>query len=683
MDRFTEAIAHFIGLFQISTDELRLRKDYTEFQASRAEKATPPELPTTPVEVKAPHQFVDMNPGVKYLPVPPKLEWLTPWSHVDYHPPQVPTPDGPVLGPPGGGLHPALGWDQTAFVTFTSTSVTLPSVKPAEFGSGHETVMLDPPHQLALIDHQQTNLFDDDYVGVGNHGLKFSPDLNFDAKMKPLLDAADQLMPLKDFEVPGSTAEIGTFISNAPAALKEFAAEHRNDNNVSVVQEPTIEGTFVKGQAVAEAPNLKDHLRSKSETGGNVPEPVHHVQGQGDVGIEASVSLETGGNTLMNIVTIHSAWLTGSVTAVLGAYVEVNAITQINVHSDHDSIGSSLNDWKLDTDHVSEAFNVASFQRIDLSDDGHEAAASPGEFPTGWAVTEIKGDMIFLNWVQQYNFVTDNDVVVISSTGVKTMVTTGENLVFNDLSFKDFGFHYDLIIVCGNIYDGNFIQQMNVLFDDDMVGAVGNFSVSGHASISTGNNLLWNQAEIVNVGGSDRFEAMPVEYGKAAENFKGGKFELPDEVLKDSAFAGMQGLSVLYVGGSIFDLQLVKQFNVVGDADQVALAMDKLDAVMPEAEWQIVTGSNELINVAQIVDFDSTGKTYVGDHHYSDEILIQAELVSPDDSLGGQDPDVLVTEVVVFLDDSAPSDASDATDIAAHHDQVDAPQPDVMQHLLG
>ena len=383
---------------------------------------------------------------------------------------------------------------------------------------------LDPPHQLALIDHQQTNLFDDDYVSVGNHGLKFSPDLNFDAKMNPLLDAADQLMPLKDFEVPGSTAEIGTFISKAPAALKEFAAEHQHDDNVSVVHEPTIEGTFVNGQAVAEAPNLKDHLPGKSETGGNVPEPVHHVQGQGEVAIEASVTLETGGNTLMNIVTIQSTWLTGYVTAVIGDYVEVNAITQVNVHSDHDSIGSSLNGWKLDTDHVSEAFNVASFQRIDLSDDSHEAAAPAGGFPKGWAVTEIKGDMIFLNWVQQYNFVTDNDVVVISSTGVKTMVTTGENLVFNDLSFLDLGFHYDLIIIGGDVYDGNFIQQMNVLFDDDMIGAVGNFSVSGHASISTGNNLLWNQAEIVNVGGSDRFEAMPVEYGKAAENFKGGKF---------------------------------------------------------------------------------------------------------------------------------------------------------------
>ena len=54
-----------------------------------------------------------------------------------------------------------------------------------------------------------------------------------------------------------------TFISQAPAALRAFAAEHQNDENVSVVDQPVIEGTFVNGQAVAEAPKLEDHLRSK------------------------------------------------------------------------------------------------------------------------------------------------------------------------------------------------------------------------------------------------------------------------------------------------------------------------------------------------------------------------------------------------------------------------------------
>ena len=49
---------------------------------------------------------------------------------------------------------------------------------------------------------------------------------------------------------------------------------------------------------------------------------------------------------------LKSHWLSGLVTAVLGDYVEVNAITQANVWSDCDSIGSSLNGWTLDADKV-------------------------------------------------------------------------------------------------------------------------------------------------------------------------------------------------------------------------------------------------------------------------------------------------------------------------------------------
>ena len=97
---------------------------------------------------------------------------------------------------------------------------------------------------------------------------------------------------------------------------------------------------------------------------------------------------------------------------------------------------------------------------------------------------------------------TDNDIHILSSTGVKTIVTTGENIVFNDMSFTELGFHFDLIIVGGSIYDGNFIQQMNILLDDDLIGAVSGFSTTGSAIMSTGGNLLWNQAEIINVGGS-------------------------------------------------------------------------------------------------------------------------------------------------------------------------------------
>ena len=141
-------------------------------------------------------------------------------------------------------------------------------------------------------------------------------------------------------------------------------------------------------------------------------------------------------------------------------------------------------------------------------------------------------------------------------------------------------------------------------------------------------------------------------------------------------------MRVLYVGGSILDLKYVKQTNILGDSDQVALAMEQVGSGHPEADWEIETGSNALVNVAVIVDVDSMGKTYVGGDHYSDEILIQAELVSPNDSLGGQNPDVLVNEAVAFLgDDLAGPDGGEPTDIGASH-HVDAPQADVMQTVL-
>ena len=112
----------------------------------------------------------------------------------------------------------------------------------------------------------------------------------------------------------------------------------------------------------------------------------------------------------------------------------------------------------------------------------------------------------------------------------------------------------------------------------------------------------------------------------------------------------------------------VKQTNILGDSDQVALAMEQVGEAHPEADWQIETGSNVLVNVATIVDVDSTGTTYVGGDHYSDEILIQAELVSPNDSLGGQNPDVLVNEAVAFLgDDLAGPDGGEPTDVGAPH----------------
>lgn len=118
-------------------------------------------------------------------------------------------------------------------------------------------------------------------------------------------------------------------------------------------------------------------------------------------------------------------------------------------------------------------------------------------------------------------------------------------------------------------------------------------------------------------------------------------------------------------------MQYVSQTNVLGDSDQVALAMNQLVA-HPEAEWTITTGGNQVANFAGIIDVDGTDKTYVGGEHYTHEILIQADIISCDPELGGQNPDALVNEAVAFL-------ADDLTDDAAQVDHAIAPTPDHVQ----
>src|SRR5690606_9967781 len=181
--------------------------------------------------------------------------------------------------------------------------------------------------------------------------------------------------------------------------------------------------------------------------------------------------------------------------------------------------------------------------------------------------------LIFMNWVQQFNFVMDDDVHVIASSGVTTAVTTGTNEAFNEISLNEIGYYYDLILVGGSIYDANIITQMNVMLDDDIVGGANGFHTAGQGSASTGSNLLWNEAKIVNIGGADRFEALPGHYRNALDDFASGKQEIADGILDDDAFMDLAGLRVLYVSGSIYDLQYVSQTNVLGDADQVAAVM--------------------------------------------------------------------------------------------------------------
>lgn len=171
----------------------------------------------------------------------------------------------------------------------------------------------------------------------------------------------------------------------------------------------------------------------------------------------------------------------------------------------------------------------------------------------------------------------------------------------------------------------------------------------------------------MDVGAPDRFGALSEPFRQAADTLAGGGGRPPADLLHDAGFAGTGVLRTLYISGDMIDLQFVRQTNILGDADTVALAMSRTHADAG-ADWTISTGHNTLLNVASIVDVDALGKTLVGGGAYSDEILIQADLVSaaPDLKLPGAD--ALVSEAVVFLtDDMLSSSATAAHGLDAVH----------------
>ncbi|MEY9534234.1 hypothetical protein [Sinorhizobium fredii] len=661
-DKTTEAIAHFIGLFATTLEEIRLRDAYNEFKALQKAQEDPPELPSVPVTVKAPYELKDFDPRIPYRPDDPVDAGPTPGLYPGLRPPEI-----PVSQPVNEIDNPHV------FTRYGSNSSSSSTVD----------FQIDPPGSTAVYASQQIWLSDNDSVSLGGHGLQFSVKVDNSALMNDLIEAAQRISPLGGEEIPGSPEEIATFISAAAQQLDAFSDEQVGQEGTFVAKAETLEGIFVNGELVEEAPSLDDYLPPPEETPDDKPATSNQASGnftagQGKVSIEASVELEAGGNTLVNSVTLTTNWLQSHVLAVAGDHVELNAIVQINVLCDNDLLSTALNGWNLDQGKPNEAFNIAMFKHLDPEPSKAEQAG-PGDFPKAWAITEIKGDLLITNWFEQFTFMSDEDTAILAAAGSTASIITGDNTAINNVSLAELGHYYDLIFIGGNVYDANIIQQLNILLDNDLVGAVEGFGTTGKGSASTDGNLLWNEASIVEAGGANSVKPLPKSYLDAFGDLASGKKSLPDGVLEDGAFAGMNGLRVLYISGDLVSLNYVKQTNILGDSDQIALAMNKL-GLGSDADWTISTGSNTLVNYAGILDVDAGKTIYAGGNAYSDEILVQADLIKTEPYLGGQNPDALVSEAVAFLGDDTPDHGPQPPDHAPP--PLDTTNADPMHSML-
>ena len=135
------------------------------------------------------------------------------------------------------------------------------------------------------------------------------------------------------------------------------------------------------------------------------------------------------------------------------------------------------------------------------------------------------------------------------------------------------------------------------------------------------------------------------------------------------------------ISGDHLDVQLVEQVNVLGDADQIAIASETIQSANG-ANISVVAGSNALMNFASIDDYGVDSTVYVGGEGYSDAMLYQAEFISTDDPLVVRDTSELASEAVLFLADDMIEGTTHGTETDLAPVISGEPEADVMQSML-
>jgi hypothetical protein len=672
-EKISEIIAHFIGLFDRHTDEIELRHRPMDGDfAQGSHQDTPsPDVPADPFSSDL--TPADYDPGVKYIANAYQYDHLQ-----------------------------ARLYDQSFHDTLRKLSDLAQVDLPHYRFQTPDIPIIETPQRLHIYTGQgsqvshvtQVNVVrDDDVLDMTNGHHPTVQNLSYIIdQLGEMTARAEALSPilLERTDSPDGLTKIGDDLHDYAKSVEQSGGtniqEADGSHYVTLANHDLNDGIYVNGTQVASAPDIDDYMPDRGIATPQV-EPVGtdapaHLEGSSG----NSLDIAAGANVVANIATVIDTGIVSPVMAVMGDYHSINSISQVYIYADHDKVEGVLNNDASSPDSAQTVgMNIAMYAHSQFDTGSSGQSVSDGgsaTFPTAWHVSVIDGDVSFVHWTEQYNFLTDNDSMTVTTTGVETTVLTGGNAVVDLASYLGIGMQYDLVIIGGHVLDLNSISQISVLYDNDTVKMDGS---AGDAHVQTGNNLIWNLASIENVGEDSRFAAMPDYMHDVVNNIQDHDSSIPDGLANDPNYAGYAGLNVLYITGNFYDVNVIKQVNVVGDADAVTKVANDVLHDNPDATVTVDTGSNAVVNIADIVDYDSFGHTtYVAGNVYSDAILIQAGLVDHDHPDNNQPTDKLANEAIAFLDDHDPQTGQTDTvndighDMSWHNGNVS----DVMQTVV-
>ncbi|MBC9247211.1 hypothetical protein H4P12_10910 [Paracoccus sp. 11-3] len=648
-----EAIWHFAGIFQITEERGRMWIEYDRLTPVKPD-IEPPEIKPLDIATQHPYVIPDYIPDIRYDPPGLPIRELQAAQMTFY--------DSAIAGDAFGIPMRQIGKvqpDGSPLILLTTPPPKPPVVDPPE--PPPETVWtLPPPGSLVVMLLGNLAQFDDDRIDASQMEAG-AVSLNLiDAKMAVLATQANELGIALNPDLPADELAF----RDIALAFKDtdLPAMTANSATVHSLQGASVEGQFLNGTAVEEAPKLadllplyrKDQKAAQEEEAARIAKEEAaktNDDGPSWAGSKTTVQTEVadnqhefvhGNNTLLNEVVISSGWIAAPVMSVGQGIYNYNIISQTNVWSDQNVIKMlSENSGGAQSSDTTNALNYASYKIFSnpMPDrDGGDDA------PQYWATATLKGSLINVNWVDQYNLMTDNDVTSITVNAAKTLMLMGENGTVNKVSLSELGTQFDLIVIDGYIINLNAVIQKNVLLDDDRIIVKG----GTEAAVSAGDNLLINSSQIIQAG-KPTYKDMTADMAKMMAKAAGGEIDLPKSLLENPTFQGLDLVRVLHIKGDMVSLNMIRQTNVMGDSDQIEIFRDKL--LDNGGEIKIVAGSNVLVNSASIIEAEYDSTIYSGGQVYSDALLYQAELIATDDPLKPDVPSTLATEAVLFLAD--------------------------------
>lgn len=670
VEKISEIVAHFIGLFEMTFDEMRARTKYADGQGPLDDGPVLPDQEGFSTAFSSVLQLKDYDPGIIYKSGSYDMDF-------------------------GPARHLGRVFEESLekLAAIAAKDIPLP-----HFGSFTDVELSDEPELTVYagpgssISHvlQVNVLYDDDYLDMTD-GLHAARDTSFVIeRLADFSSKAEIFTPFSSLHRTDTydgalkiAEDLQNYIQNARDNWATSLGT--DDTHDFVTVDPIVNGgPYVNGKIEAEIPILDDFLPDRGLA--KIPEEPDDSNSSVERDEPAGNSLDVtaGANVVVNVAAVIHTGVIASVSAVMGNYHQIDAVSQAFVYSDNDEIDAALRSSSHSAEEAGTiAKNIAVFQQSTFEPSSH-AEPDPADptFPNSWRVSVIDGDVSFVQWIEQYQFITDNDTMTVTTSGTEATVLTGGNTTINFSSFFQMGLQYDLVIIGGNVLDINSITQISLLYDNDWVRAEDDLDPG--ADIQTGNNLIWNFASIHNVGTGAPFEVMPDYMFETQKAIEDRDPNMPEGLSLDANFQGYAGLNVLYITGNLYDMTIIKQVAILGDSDDVTQAASTLLDSNPGATVTIDTGSNALVNIAEIIDYDSFGQTtYLAGQLYSDAILIQGGLVEHDTTQPEPLNDRLANEVIAFLGDDDPSSSDDAVINAGNDLSWSSAHPaDVMQAMV-